>query len=141
MRSSRQAPEGVVERLDPQHGELLVVGDAGLGVDHVPVLGDRRVVDLQDQPGIEDRLVFLAHRVGAGEEELLVGLVIAIGDARGAARSDRGHEPFLDPRRRERRLEAGDVGLDRVVADIGNLSTQTGEGGRGPVVMPLSGSL
>ena len=54
-----------------------------------PSLGEARIVELQHEPGIEDRLIFLAHRVGTGIEEFLVGLVIFIADARGAARRDR----------------------------------------------------
>ena len=61
----RQAPDGVVERFDPHHREFLVILDRRLGIDHVPVLGDRGIVELQDQPGIDDGLVFFAHRLGA----------------------------------------------------------------------------
>ena len=62
----RKTSDRVVERLDPDHREFLVVLDRGLGIDRVPVLGDRRIVELQHEPGIEDRLVLLAHRFGAG---------------------------------------------------------------------------
>ena len=72
------------------------------------------------KPGIDDRLVFLAHRIGAGEQQFLLGLVVCVGDARGAARGDRAHEALLDPGRLHRRLEVGDVGLDRVLAGIGD---------------------
>jgi hypothetical protein len=48
-----QATEGVVESVDPDLGERAVVRDARLGVDLVPVLGDRRVVDLQGHPGVD----------------------------------------------------------------------------------------
>ena len=109
----------MVERLHASHGELPVVGDLGLGVHHVPVLGDRGIVELQDEPGVDDGLVFLAHRVGAREQELLVGLVIPIRNTRGAAGRDRGHEALLDAGGLQRRLEVGDVGLDSRVARIG----------------------
>ena len=72
----RQAADRVVERLDPDHRELLVLFDRRLRIDHVPVLGDCRIIELEDEAGVEDRLVLLAHRIGAGVEELLLGLVI-----------------------------------------------------------------
>ena len=106
----RQAPDRVVERLDPDHRELPVVLHRRLGIDHVPVLGDRRIVELQDKPRLDDRLVFLAHRIGAGVQQFLLGLVVGIADARGAARGDRAHEALLDAGRLHRRLEVGDVG-------------------------------
>ena len=110
----------MVQRLDANHGESPVVFHRRLGVHHVPVLGDRRIVELQDQPRVDDRPVFLAHRIGAGVQQFLVGLVVRVGDPRGAARGDRTHEALLDARRLHRRLEVGDVGRDRVVAGIGD---------------------
>src|SRR6266436_4728197 len=74
--------------------EYKAILDAGLGVDLVPILGDRRIVELQNEPGVEDRLVLLAHRLGASVEQLLLGVVIGIADPRGARRGDRGHEPL-----------------------------------------------
>ena len=126
----RQAAERVVERLDPDHRELLVLLDRRLGIDHVPVRGDGRIVELQDQPGIEDRLVLLAHRLGAGEQELLVGLVVGVADRDGAARRDRGHEPLLDAGSCQRRLEIGDVRRDRGVARIGQRADADRPAGR-----------
>ena len=113
MRSSRQALDRMVEGLDPQHGEALIGFEAGLGHDLVPILGDAGIVELEDEAGIDDRLVFLAHRIGAGEEEIVVGLVVEIAEPRDAARRDRGHEPFLDAVGLERGLEARDIRLDR----------------------------
>ena len=95
----RQTLDRVVQRLDPDHGELAISLHGRRRIDLVPVLGDRRIVELQHQPGIDDRLVFLAHRVGAGVDELFLGLVVLVADARATARRDRGHETFLDPRR------------------------------------------
>ena len=54
-------------------GVLAVVGDAHVG-EHLPAVRQVRVVDLQDEAGVGDRLVLLVHRVGDGEEELLVVL-------------------------------------------------------------------
>src|SRR5207248_7934399 len=111
----RQAADRVVERLDPDHRELLVLLDRRLRIDHVPVLGDRRIVELQGEAGIEDRLVLLAHRIGAGVKELLLGLVVRIADPRGAARRYRSYKAVLNAGGLQRRLEIGDVSLDRVM--------------------------
>ena len=116
----RQTAYGVVQRIDALHGELLVLFDSWGGIDHVPVLGDGRVVDLQDQAGIDDGLVFVVHRVGAGVQEFLVGLVVGVGDARGTAWGDRAHEALLDAGRLHRRLEIRDVGRDCFVAGVGD---------------------
>ena len=48
----RQAVDRVVERFDPDHRELLVLFDGRLGIDHVPVLGDSRIIELKDEAGV-----------------------------------------------------------------------------------------
>src|SRR5438094_1836529 len=118
----REPLDRVVERLNADHRELLVVGHRGLRVDHVPVLGDRRIIELQHEPSADDGLVFLTHRVSAREQKLLLGLVVAIRNARGAPRRDRGHEAFLDTRGLQRRLEVRDVGLDGRLARVRQLA-------------------
>src|SRR5271170_8422735 len=67
----RQSPDRVVERLDPTCRELSVILDSRLGIDLIPPFGDTRIVELQNDAGVDDRLVFLAHRISAGEEKLL----------------------------------------------------------------------
>ena len=116
MRSCGKSSDGVIERFDPHHGEFFVILDRRLGIDHVPILGDRRIVELQDQSGIDDGLVFLAHGLADGVHELFVGLVVDVAQARRARRSDRGHKALFDAVGFERGLEMGDVGFDRVVA-------------------------
>ena len=115
----RQAADRMVQGVDPGRRELLVIGDARLGVDLVPALGEARVVELQHDSGLDDLPVFLAHRVGAGVEELLVGLVVFVVDARAAGRRDCGHEAFRDPGRAHRRLQVGDVGPQHIAAGTG----------------------
>ncbi len=70
------------------------------------------------RPGVEDGPVLLAHRVRAGEDELLVGLVVLVADARGAAGGDRRHEALVHARRGERRLHVLDIGADGVAARV-----------------------
>jgi len=67
MRSRGKPRRGVIERLHPDHGELSVLVDGGLGIDHVPVLGDGRIVELEHEARVEDGLVLLSHRLRAGE--------------------------------------------------------------------------
>jgi hypothetical protein len=114
-----QPANGVVESLHADHGELPVVLRGRLGVDHVPVLGDGGIVELEDEAGVHDGPVLLPHGVGAGEEELLLGLVVPVADARGAARSDRREEAFLGARSGERSLDVVDVGLDGGLPGVG----------------------
>ena len=44
------------------------------GEGHVVHIGQKRVVDLHHQSGIDDRLVFLAQRLGELEQEFFVVL-------------------------------------------------------------------
>ena len=98
----RQVTQRVVQRVDPHNREFLVRFEAGLWCDHVPAGCGRRIIKLQDQPGLDDRLVLLAHDVGAGIEELLVRPVVAVTDPIGAAGRHSGHKTFLDTRGSQR---------------------------------------
>ncbi len=93
----RDAAQRVVERIDPQCCVFAIVGEADPG-QAGPAIRQVGVVDLQEEPGIDDRLIFLVHRLGDGEHELLVRFVIFVGD------------PVLDrPRRIGRQERAGDL--------------------------------
>ena len=86
------------------------------------VIGDEpRIVDLQQEAGVDDRLVFLAHRVGDGEDvfllRLVVGVLLPVLDV---GRRDRRHEDFFDLHAVERRLEIVDVALQMRVALVGD---------------------
>jgi len=63
--------------------------------------------------------VLLAHGVGAREQELLVRLVVAIGDPSGAARRDGSHEALLDAGGLQRRLEGAESDRIASVAGVG----------------------
>ena len=120
IRSRGQAADRVVERLDTLPGEPPVVLDAGRRVDLVPVLGDRRVVELQHQARVDDRGVLLAHRVRAGVHHLLVVGVEVVAEPRAAARRHRVQEAVGDARGRHRRLHVGDVPLYVVLPLVGD---------------------
>ena len=86
------------------------------------VLGQQaRVVDLQQEAGVDDREVLLAHRLADRVQELLLrvveGVLLPAFDVR---RRDRRHEDLLGARARRRLPEVGDVGGDRVVPGVGD---------------------
>ena len=115
----RQAGDGVVERVDAHRGPFAILRQLGGGKRHVVHVGQKRVVDLHHQPGIDYRLVFLAQRLGELEQELLVVLVIFVFVAghRACRRHDRqkgiGHRGAP-----QRRFEDGDVFLQRRLAAV-----------------------
>ena len=89
-------------------GVLAIVVDAHVG-EHLPAVGQVRIVDLEVQAGVGDGLVLLVHGVGDGEQELLVGRVVLVAQPvlDGAGR-DRGQEA-LDVQALQRGLQVGDV--------------------------------
>ena len=116
----RQAAECVVESFDAAGGPFAACGDVGLGVHHV-IGGEERVVDLEDEAGIDDRLVFLAQRVGEGDEVILLVLVVLVAVPVGeVGRRDRRHERLDMRAPGERRLEPVDVLPERGVALVGD---------------------
>src|SRR5262249_50104016 len=57
----RNADERVINCFDAQLGELAVLFDGRLGLDHVPPVGKARIVDLQHESCRNHRAVFFAH--------------------------------------------------------------------------------
>ena len=127
------AAQRVVEDLDPQGDEppAFLHADAGRAI---PVGHELWVVDLQQEAGIDDRLVLLVHRIGEGGEIFLLRPVIVVAvEHFEVARRQRGDEGFLDPGAGERGLEIGDVGLYLLLADIGDraAAAEPAQAGRG----------
>src|SRR6266436_5961904 len=60
----RDGLQRMIERLDMELRLLAELGKAQLGELDVPPHGEIRAVDLQDQAGLCDGLVFLPHRLG-----------------------------------------------------------------------------
>ncbi len=124
----RQARDRLVDRVDADLREREVVLDRGLRVDLIPVLGERRIVELHDQARVGDGPVLLAQRRDPRIDVRLLRGVEVVLDARGRARRDRRDEPLLA------RLEGGPqvagVGLDEVVARVGDRIGGGGEGRR-----------
>ncbi len=115
-----QATDRVVKRFDPLPGEAPVVLHARCRVDLVPVLGDRRVVELQHKARLDDRGVLLAHRLRAGVHHLLVVGVVLVAEAGATARRHRVEEAVGDARGRHRGLHVGDVALHVLLSLVGD---------------------
>ena len=109
------AGERVVDGIDAPPGELAIGRDRGFGLQHVPPVGQARVIDLQDETGRHHRPVFLAQCVGQGEQEFVLGLVVFVEDevVEPAGRQNRD-ERLLDRRTRvpDRRLEGVELAVD-----------------------------
>ncbi len=119
----RDVAQSVVERLDAH----LAVGAERLephsNADAIPQRGQPRIVDLQDQAGGDDGLVFDPHRLGEGEHILFVALVIAVVPIDlEAPRRRRREEHVLGSGGRERDV---DLALE---ADLPDVSDGTGAG-------------
>ena len=118
----RQPCDRVVDAPRPVHREpVAIVGEARRR--HHAVVGDggARVVELHQEAGVDDHLVFGAHRLGDRCRQffvVLVILVLAVGDhARGRRHRQEG---LLDLHAFERGLEVVDVALQLGLAGIGD---------------------
>ena len=108
------APERVVEGLDPQLRPAPVVGDrAAEREDRVVLVHEHRVVDLEQEARLDDAPVLLVERVGDREDELLLARVVLVAQPVDARRSHDREECVGHLDASERALEAGDVALER----------------------------
>jgi hypothetical protein len=115
-----QAAQRVVERVDAELGPAAVVVVGLPARQHrVPLVHEDGVVDLEQEPGVDDRLVLLVQRVGEAVDERLLGLVVLVGQPVRAGRGHHRKEPLDVRMGLERRLEVGDVAIERsaVVGD------------------------
>src|SRR4030095_4531373 len=71
----RQVSQAMVEGVDAQLLIPPVLRHAHLKI-HLPGVGEIRIVDLEDETGADDGLVFLVHGIGEGDEISLVGRVV-----------------------------------------------------------------
>src|SRR6516165_1545335 len=80
-----------------------------------------RIVDLQYQAAIDDRLVFVMQRLGESAAKFLVGLVVLVAVPVGeVGRGDRRHEGLRASDLGERGLQIVDVALQRFTPAIGD---------------------
>ena len=119
MRSGRDARDRVVQRLDVQPRRLAEILEAEIGMLDVPAHGEIGAIELQDQPGIDDRLVFRPHRLGDRFEIRLGAWIVIVAEeqrdeaGRSGAQKSLCRRVFL-----QRGFKIGDIGRDR--AAIGN---------------------
>src|SRR5262245_42356752 len=113
-----QASQCVVKGFDADRREFLVLLDVGLRIGHVPAVRQSGVVELQYETGIDDRPVFMPHRLAERVQELLVRFVVLVLPAREAARGDRRDKSLLGLHLGERRFEIRNIGAYRLLALI-----------------------
>ncbi len=129
------AGERVVDGVDAPPGELAIGLDRGFWLQHVPPVGQARIVDLQDEAGRHHRAVLLAQRVGQREQEFVIGLVVFV------------ENEVVEPAGRqdwdERLLRFGPLRSDRAAGDDPHrdrrhrLLARDQEQGSGPVAIGI----
>ena len=104
----------VVERAHAQVGPApVVVPGLAAGHHRVGLVHHHRVVDLEQQAGVDDRLVLLVERVGEREYELLLGGVVLVLEPVRARGRDHREEPLDAVVLGQGRLEVRDVAVER----------------------------
>ena len=106
----RQPAQRVVERLDAQRRVPAVLRHRHLR-EHLPAVGQVRVVHLQDQPRVDNGLVLLAQHVSDGEQGRLLVRVELVAEpvprpCRGNGWQERLHA-VVSPRRHGKPLDIG----------------------------------
>ena len=105
---------GRVQGLHVQAGERLVLGVRLVLEHHVAAESQIRRVELQDEPGRGDGLVFGSHRLGQRVEVRLVVAVVGVGLEQRDDAGGRGvHERVVGAVSADRGGEVGDVALTR----------------------------
>jgi hypothetical protein len=116
----RQSLDGVIERLDADRRPFAILLELIGREGHVVHVRQERVVDLHDQAGIDDRLVFLAQRFGELEQKLLVvAVVFVLVPRHGACRRHHREEGVSDGGAFQTGLEDLDILSDRRLALVG----------------------
>src|SRR5215470_4797456 len=119
----RQSLDRVVEHLHVQRHPLAILLEARRRHHAVIGGGGARIIELKDEAGIDDHLVFGAHRRADRADELLLALVVFILAVRDHARRRRHrHERLGDIHALERSLEVVDVALQLLLPGIGDRS-------------------
>ena len=96
--------ERVIESVDAQLCVCAVIGRRHLG-EHLPAVGQIRIVDLQLEAGFDDRQIFDTHGLGDSEQEVFGVLVIlVVQPVLDRARRIRVHERARDVEARDRSL-------------------------------------
>ena len=94
---ARDAGNAFVDHGDMQIDRLDEIRIGSVAVEHGAVHGEIGCVDLQDEPGLMDRQILVAHLAGDGRQIRLVAVVVGVEHGRGDdARRGRGHEGFRE---------------------------------------------
>src|SRR5271166_994171 len=111
----RDVLQRMIERLDMEPGLFAEFTKAQLGILNVPAHGEVRTVDLQDQTGLGDGLVFLPHSLGDRVEiGLLARIMPVVEEQRDDTRRGGTEEGFLRVHSGERQGQISDVYLGRL---------------------------
>src|SRR3990172_2438816 len=113
----RQAAQGVVEDLDRMLQKATVLRRVPVGIKH-PRGAELRLVDLDDEPGVGDRLVLLPAGVRHRHQVLVLAGVMLVADARPQAHRAEGRDIALNVLAGDGRLQVGDVGAYRFLAGV-----------------------
>ena len=102
----------VVQRGDVDRDDLAEIGQTLVEMDGVAQHREIGAIELQDEPGFDDRLIFPLHHVGKRMHVRLFARVVPVLEiARDLAGRRRGHEQFDGVRAAHRALGQVDVGL------------------------------
>ena len=114
------AAQCMIDRLDPQSDELAAVVDRG--IDRAVVMRRHaRIVDLQQEAGVDNRLVFYVHRICERRQILFVRGVISIFVVKlEIGRRDRRHERFLGRSVRQGAFQVFDIIRELFLTNVGN---------------------
>src|SRR5215211_3602355 len=86
--------------------------------EHLPAVGQVRVVDLEHEAGVDDLPVLLAHGVRYRVEELLVRLVVLVVEPVLHGAGGDGGQVGLDVEALDGSAQVGDVLVGRLFADV-----------------------
>ena len=112
----RNVGDRMIERLDVQLRALAEFRQAQIGVLDVPAHAEVGAIDLQDEAGLGDGLVFVTHRIGDGVDVGLEILVVVVAEEqRHHAGRGRAHEAAGGLHVLERGLEIVGVDLRRLL--------------------------
>ena len=134
----RQTPEGMVQRRDAQLRPVAVFRQCHRRHQPLVHIGQKGVVDLQMEPGIDNRPVFLVQGVGQSEQKaLLVVVMFVSGIGQRARRRHHRQKALYIPNRRNTGLQVVDVPLQLGLAAICDQSGHHGPDRRRGVAQHL----
>ena len=111
------AAQRMVDDLDAPFEEGAVLRHIPIGIEH-PRCAELRFIDLHDETGIGDCLVFLATCIGDGCHVVVFFGIVLVADAGTKTEWSECGEIALDVLAGDRRLKVGDIALHRGLSGI-----------------------